>query len=141
MVAGGRLLGLVEGAVVATPAAVEGRRLPLPAAILWWRCMSSWWGSTQSRVRLPESFAAVYDGRPPPGIWLQKEDYPNGLNWVHLEYDDAGCLVLTQGWRTFARAQRLETDQILHFRWSEHPLRGGLRLPWQARGVLFGGKQ
>ena len=60
----------------------------------------------------------MYEGRPLPGIWLQKEDYPNGPNWVHLEYEDARRLVLTQGWRTFACAQRLETDQILRFRYS-----------------------
>ena len=58
----------------------------------------------RSWLRLPESFAVVYQGPPPPGVWLQKDDCPNGPNWVHLEFDDSGRLVLTQGWRTVARA-------------------------------------
>ena len=69
-------------------------------------------------LRLPESFAAVYQGHPPPGVWLQNNDCPNSPNWVHLEFDESGRLVLTQGWRTFARAQRLAQNQILHFRFN-----------------------
>ena len=35
-----------------------------------------------------------------------------------MGFDDSGRLVLTQGWRTFARAQKLTQDQILHFRFN-----------------------
>ena len=70
------------------------------------------------RVRLPESFAAIYGGRFPPGIWLQRDDCPNGPSWVCLEVGDTGRLELTKGWWTFAHAQRLQTDQILLFRYN-----------------------
>ena len=32
-----------------------------------------------------------------------------------MGFDDSGRLVLTQGWRTFAHAQKLTLDQVLHF--------------------------
>ena len=35
-----------------------------------------------------------------------------------MGFDDSGLLVLTQGWKTFARAQKLALDQILHFRFN-----------------------
>ena len=72
----------------------------------------------RSWLRLPESFAAVYGGSTTPGIWLQKGDCPNGPSWVHIGFDDFGRLVLTQGLRTFAHAQKLSLDQILHFRFN-----------------------
>ena len=37
---------------------------------------------------------------------------------MHLEFDESGRLVLTQGWRTFAHAQRLAQNQILRFRFN-----------------------
>ena len=40
------------------------------------------------------------------------------MNWVLLGFDDIGRLVRTQGWWTFARAQKLAQDQILHFRYN-----------------------
>ena len=60
----------------------------------------------------------VYQGHPPPDVWLQKDDCPNGPNWVHLEFDDSGRLVLSQVWRVFAHAQRLMTDQVLLFHYN-----------------------
>ena len=39
----------------------------------------------------------------------------NGPCWVHLGSGSDGRLMLTQGWKTFARSQRLEQEQILHF--------------------------
>ena len=41
----------------------------------------------------------------------------NPLNINHSDQFHPGGL-LKQGWRTFARAQRLETDQILRFRYN-----------------------
>ena len=75
-------------------------------------------GPLRRRVRLPKSFAAIYGGRFPPGIWLQRDDYPNGPSCVCLEVGDTGRLELTKGWWTFAHAQRLQTDQILLFRYN-----------------------
>ena len=72
----------------------------------------------KSWIRLLESIAIVYGGSPPPGIWLQKDDCPNGPNWVHMAFDNSRRLVLTQEWRTFAHAQKLSLDQILHFRFN-----------------------
>ena len=74
-------------------------------------------GPLQCCLRLPGSFAAIYQEDPPPGLWLQRDDCPNGPNWVRLELGDDGLLGLSQGWRTFAHAQRLLTDQVLLFRY------------------------
>ena len=35
-----------------------------------------------------------------------------------MGFDDSRRLVLTQGWRTFAHAQKLAQDQVLHFRFN-----------------------
>ena len=35
-----------------------------------------------------------------------------------MGFDDSGRLVLTQGWKTFARAQKLAQQQVLHFRFN-----------------------
>ena len=51
-------------------------------------------------------------------MWLQKDDCPNGPSWVHMGFDDSGRLVLTQGWKTFAHAQELAQQQVLHFRFN-----------------------
>ena len=69
----------------------------------------------RSWLRLPESFAEVFGGHPPAGLWLQKDDCANGPSWVHAGHDSSGRLVLMQGWKTFARSQKLEHEQILHF--------------------------
>ena len=34
---------------------------------------------------------------------------------MHVGFDDSGRLVLTQGWRTFERTQKLTLDLVLHF--------------------------
>ena len=39
----------------------------------------------------------------------------NGPWWVATESDPIGVLVLTRGWKTFARSKGLEQKQILHF--------------------------
>ena len=35
-----------------------------------------------------------------------------------MGFDDSGRLVLAQGWKTFARAQKLAQQQVLHFRFN-----------------------
>ena len=75
-------------------------------------------GPLRSWLSLPETFAAVYGCYPLAGVWLQKDDCVNGPSWVHMGLDASGRLALMQGWKTFARSQRLEQEQILHFRFN-----------------------
>ena len=46
------------------------------------------------------------------------DDCVNGPSWVHMGLDASGRLVLLQGWKTFARSQRLAQQQVLHFRFN-----------------------
>ena len=119
--AGGCRLEPAEDVVATTPVAVEGAAPSVPrghTVVVAHEFLVGLHGPLRRRVRLPESFAVIFGGRFPPGVWLHRDDCPNGPSWVCLEIGDTGRLELTKGWWTFAHAQRLQTDQILLFRYN-----------------------
>ena len=69
-----------------------------------------------SRLYLPDSFAMAMANRRPEGFWLQVEGCPNGPSWVLAEYAPDDAILLSKGWKAFARSRRLSKGQFLAFR-------------------------
>ena len=67
-----------------------------------------------SRLYLPNSFATV--NRRPESFWLEVEGCPNGPSWVLAEYAPDDAILLSKGWKAFARSRRLSKGQFLAFR-------------------------
>ena len=53
--------------------------------------------------------------RTPEGFWLLVEGCPNGPSWVLAEYAPDDAILLSKGWKAFARYRRLFYGQFLAF--------------------------
>ena len=76
--------------------------------------------SPYSRLYLPDSFAMAMANRRPEGFWLQMEGCPNSPSWVLTEYTPDDAILLSKGWKAFARSRRLSKGQFLAFRFDLH---------------------
>ena len=59
--------------------------------------------------------ACTCRNRTPDGFWLQVEGCPNGPSWVLAEYAPDDAILLSKGWKAFARSRRLSKGQFLAF--------------------------
>ena len=70
-----------------------------------------------SRMYLPDSFAMAMANRRPEGFWLQVEGCPNGPSWVVAEYAPDDAILLSKGWKAFARSLVQRTVLGLQVQW------------------------